>query len=78
MFLTGMTKRQAYEALRTLNIPWDPQGAGRVVSQLPAAGTPASQVTLCAVEFARGPLETAAADGSSEASKESETVNDQS
>jgi cell division protein FtsI (penicillin-binding protein 3) len=76
--LTGMTKRQAYEALRKLNIPWDPQGVGRVVSQLPAAGTPASQVTLCAVEFARTPLETAAADESSEAKKESETVNDQS
>lgn len=55
---TGLTKRRAYEKLGALNIPWDPQGAGRVVSQHPAPGTPLSQVQLCALEFARNPLET--------------------
>jgi cell division protein FtsI (penicillin-binding protein 3) len=76
--LTGMTKRQVHEKLRNLRIPWDPQGAGRVVSQSPAPGTPASQGTLCVVEFARGPLEVAETDATGEASKELENVNDQS
>lgn len=76
--MTGMTKRQVYEVLRQLGIPWDPQGVGRVVSQVPAAGTPVKQVNLCAVTFSHGPLETAAADGTGEQSKESEKVNDKS
>jgi len=76
--LTGMTKRQVHEKLRNLRIPWDPRGAGRVVSQSPAPGTPASQGNLCVVDFARGPLEVAETDASGEASKKSENVNDQS
>lgn len=55
---TGMTKRQVYEELGALNIPWDPQGVGRVVAQQPAAGTPLAEVQLCAVEFSRNPLDT--------------------
>lgn len=76
--LTGFTKKKAYDELRKLGIPWDPQGVGRVVSQLPAPGTPASQVQICAVTFARAPLEVADAEESSEASKESDQVNDKS
>jgi cell division protein FtsI/penicillin-binding protein 2 len=55
--LSGLTKSQAYEALSDLGIPWDPQGAGWVVSQRPAAGTPVSTVRLCALEFSRTKLE---------------------
>ena len=76
--LTGFTKRKAYEELRKLGIPWDPQGVGRVLSQLPAPGTPAGQVQICALTFASAPLETAGVDESSEGSKKSESVNDQS
>jgi cell division protein FtsI (penicillin-binding protein 3) len=76
--LTGFTKRKAYEALSQLGIPWDPQGVGRVVSQLPAPGTPASQVQICAVTFATAPLEKGEDDGSEAASNASEEVNDQS
>ena len=54
---TGMTKRQVFEALGKLQIPWDPQGVGRVVSQHPAPGTPVTEVQLCAVEFSPKPLE---------------------
>ncbi len=55
--LMGLSKRQAYEALSDLGIPWDPQGVGWVISQNPAAGTPVSIVQLCALEFSRKKLE---------------------
>lgn len=55
--LIGLTKREAYAALGRLNVQWDPHGAGRVVSQNPPAGTPISQVQLCALEFSPAPLE---------------------
>ena len=49
--LSGLTKRQAKERLAALGIPWDPRGAGWVVAQEPAPGTPLSHVTLCALHF---------------------------
>ncbi len=50
----GMTKREAREKLWALGIAWDTQGAGRVVAQQPAPGTPLSDVALCALEFSTG------------------------
>ena len=55
--LTGLTKRKVYEKLGALNVPWDPQGAGRVVAQNPPPGTPLSQVQLCALEFSGNQVE---------------------
>jgi len=49
--LSGLTKRQAKERLAALGIPWDPRGAGWVLAQEPAPGTPLSHVTLCALHF---------------------------
>ena len=54
---TGMTKRQAHEELATLGIPWDAQGAGRVVRQHPNPGTPVTRVELCQLYFASKPPE---------------------
>lgn len=53
----GMTKRQAHEQLAELGIPWDAQGAGRVVRQHPNPGTPVTQVDICRLTFASRPLE---------------------
>ncbi len=47
--LMGMTKRQAQKRLAELGIAWDMQGAGWVVRQEPAAGTPLSAVPVCAL-----------------------------
>ena len=55
--LVGLSKREAYETLSGLGIPWDPQGVGWVVSQRPAAGTPVSTIQLCALKFSRTKLE---------------------
>ena len=49
--LIGMTKREAKLALVELGLPWDPQGAGRVVRQDPPPGTRLDQVTVCQLEF---------------------------
>jgi membrane peptidoglycan carboxypeptidase len=54
---TGLSKRQAKERLATLGVPWDPQGAGWVVAQRPAPGTPLNQVSLCSLEFGNKHLE---------------------
>lgn len=48
---SGMTKHQAHQRLAELGIPWDPQGAGRVVEQTPAPGTPVNQVDICRLVF---------------------------
>lgn len=48
---TGMTKRQAMDALRRLGVAWDQQGAGWVISQDPPPGTPVREVAYCALEF---------------------------
>lgn len=55
--LTGLTKRQVYETLGSLGVHWDPQGAGRVISQSPPPGTPVSQVQICSLEFAGNQVE---------------------
>ena len=55
--LMGLSKRQAYEKLRVLGIPWDPRGAGWVTYQSPPAGTPVSAVQLCSLEFSRTKVE---------------------
>ena len=47
----GMTKRRVKDELTRFEIPWDPQGAGWVVSQYPPPHTPLSEVTLCALQF---------------------------
>ena len=47
----GMTKREAKGLLVSLGLPWDPQGAGRVVRQEPAAGTLLQEVRLCKLVF---------------------------
>ena len=47
----GMTKRQTKEYLDSVGIRWDPEGAGRVVSQDPAPGTNLREVTLCRLVF---------------------------
>lgn len=57
--LSGMTKRQAKAYLDTLGIPWDYQGAGRVIIQQPPAGTPLSDITKCSLVFSNQPLEQA-------------------
>jgi cell division protein FtsI/penicillin-binding protein 2 len=49
---TGMTKREARERLMEMGIPWDMQGAGWVIRQVPEPGTPLDEVRLCALEFA--------------------------
>jgi len=48
---SGLTKPQAISKLVSLGIRWDPQGAGRVVQQDPAPGTPLSDVRLCKLVF---------------------------
>jgi len=50
--LVGLTKRQAQKRLADLGIAWDAQGAGWVVRQEPAAGTPLSAVPVCALLLA--------------------------
>lgn len=52
---SGMTKHQAKTLAVSLGLPWDPQGAGRVVRQEPAAGTPMQEVRLCKLVFANRP-----------------------
>jgi len=49
--LIGLTKNQARDRLSALGIQWDPQGAGRVASQDPPAGTPLRSVSLCRLVF---------------------------
>ena len=49
--LTRKTKREATAALAGLKVAWDLRGAGRVVSQDPAPGTPLRDVSLCRLEF---------------------------
>ncbi len=53
----GMTKRQVRAKLWELGIQWDTQGAGRVLEQDPAPGTPLSEVGLCALQFGVQPAE---------------------
>lgn len=55
---TGLTKPQAISELVTLGIRWDPQGAGRVIRQDPAPGTPLSDVRLCKLVFSQVKLAT--------------------
>ena len=50
----GMTKREAKALVVSLGLPWDPQGAGRVVRQDPVAGTPLREVHLCKLDFSNG------------------------
>ncbi len=50
----GMTKREAKEMAVSMGIGWDPQGAGRVVSQNPPAGTPLERVRQCTLVFTTG------------------------
>ena len=47
----GMTKRQAKEVAVRLGLQWDPQGAGRVLRQSPAPGTPLEDVDICQLVF---------------------------
>ena len=47
----GMTKQQVKKELWDLGIPWDPRGAGWVISQHPLPGTALTDVTLCSLEF---------------------------
>jgi len=54
--LAGMTKRQVKEYIDLFGLRWDVQGAGRVVAQDPAAGTPLRDVTLCRLVFASQPM----------------------
>jgi hypothetical protein len=49
--LVGMTKREAVARLVTLGIAFDPRGAGRVIEQYPAAGTPLDDVAVCQLVF---------------------------
>lgn len=55
--LRGMTKRQAKAYVDTLGMRWDMQGAGRVVSQYPPAGTPLRDVASCRLVFSSDSLE---------------------
>jgi stage V sporulation protein D (sporulation-specific penicillin-binding protein) len=55
--LRGMTKRQAKAYVDTLGMRWDIQGAGRVVSQFPPAGTPLREVLSCRLVFSSDSLE---------------------
>lgn len=50
----GMTKREAKTVMASLGLPWDPQGAGRVVRQEPVAGTSLEEVHLCRLVFSNG------------------------
>jgi len=50
----GMTKREAKTVMASLGLPWDPQGAGRVIRQEPVAGTFLEEVRLCRLVFSRG------------------------
>jgi beta-lactam-binding protein with PASTA domain len=43
--------------LDLLGLRWDSQGAGRVVSQDPPAGTPLSDVSVCRLVFSNQPTE---------------------
>ena len=52
----GMTKRQVKESIDALGIAWDPQGAGRVVSQDPPPGTALRDVPLCRLVFSSEPM----------------------
>lgn len=54
--LVGMTKRQVKEYIDLFGLRWDVQGAGRVVAQEPAPGTPLREVTLCRLVFANQPM----------------------
>ena len=54
--LGGMTKRQVKEYIDLFGLRWDVQGAGRVVAQEPAPGTPLRDVTLCRLVFASEPM----------------------
>lgn len=47
----GLTKRQARLKLLELGIDWEPQGAGRVVTQIPAKGTRLADVGVCKLIF---------------------------
>jgi len=47
----GMTKREAKEMAVSMGVAWNPQGAGRVVSQDPPAGTPLDHVRQCTLVF---------------------------
>ncbi|MCK5862749.1 MAG: PASTA domain-containing protein [Candidatus Hydrogenedentes bacterium] len=49
--LIGMTKRQALDQLKGLEIPMDAQGAGWVIAQDPPAGAALQDVVLCALYF---------------------------
>jgi cell division protein FtsI/penicillin-binding protein 2 len=53
----GMTKREAKELIGKLQLPWDPRGAGWVVSQHPAPGTPLSDVIVCSLKFGNKTVE---------------------
>ncbi|MCH8204252.1 MAG: PASTA domain-containing protein, partial [Candidatus Hydrogenedentes bacterium] len=50
----GMTKWEAKALVVSLGLSWDPQGAGRVVRQKPAPGTPLQEVRLCELLFSNG------------------------
>ena len=54
--LSGMTKRQVKEYIDLFGLRWDVQGAGRVVAQEPAPGTPLRDVTLCRLVFVSQPM----------------------
>jgi cell division protein FtsI/penicillin-binding protein 2 len=47
----GMTKRQVLLKSKALGVQWVMEGAGRLVSQEPPAGTLLSKVTLCRLRF---------------------------
>lgn len=47
----GMTKREAKMKIVALGLPWDPQGAGRVVRQEPPPGTLLQEVSVCQLVF---------------------------
>ena len=50
--LRGLTKWEAKNRLVELGLHWDPTGAGRVVEQDPAPGTPVRDVSVCRLVFA--------------------------
>jgi len=54
----GMSKREAWERVVTLGLPWDPQGAGHVIAQDPPPGTPLEDVVLCRLVFSNEPAAT--------------------
>lgn len=53
----NMTMAQALAKLSSLELNWDFQGTGRVISQDPPVMTPLSQVTLCRLVFSNQPPE---------------------